>query len=126
MPFLHAQFSNQRLAMAAMDQLMGRGLGRVRVVPVIERPSEPNGRPASPAELGRALLEVELNDGASDREVRALLGSLGATDLTTTEQTETPFPAAAPDASSAARDDVDRAIRASELGATGTDEQTPT
>jgi hypothetical protein len=119
MSYLHAHFSNQQSAMAAMDRLLGRGLGRARVSPLVERPSEPNVQPAAPADLGRARLEVELSGDESEAEVRALLGPLGATDVIISEQTGTPFPAQPSAASPGQSNDVERAIRASERGATG-------
>ena len=79
MPAMHAEFSDQFSAVAAMDKLIGRGLGRARVESLIERPSEPNEAPLSPADLGRARLEVELDGEVSETELQALLESLGAT-----------------------------------------------
>jgi hypothetical protein len=118
MPYLNALFSNQRAAMAAMDKLIGRGLGRARVQPLIERPSEPNGQPPSPADLGRARLEVQLGDGVGEDEVRAMIGPLGATDIVISAQTSTPFPGGASVANATERYDVAQAVRASERGAT--------
>jgi hypothetical protein len=132
MPYLNAHFSNQRAAMAAMDKLIGRGLGRARVRPLIERPSEPNTQPLSPADLGRARLEVELGEGVSEDEIRALIGPLGATEIATSPQTSTPFPADVRRIDSLDRPAVAQAVRASERGATdpsapgvGTDGGTP-
>jgi hypothetical protein len=104
--------------MAAMDKLFGRGLGRARVQQVIERLSEPNGQPPSPADLGRARLEVQLGDGVGEDKVRAMIGSLGATEVVIYAQTSTPFPAVAPAANTTEWYDVAQATRASERGAT--------
>ena len=84
MPSIRAEFSDQHSAVAAMDKLVGRGLGRARVETLIEEPSKPNGDPLSPSSLGRARLEVQLIDRASEQDVRALLEELGATAIDVT------------------------------------------
>lgn len=116
MPYLSAHFSNQRAAMAALDKLAGRGLGRARVSPLVERPSEPNGQPASPADLGRARLEVELSGEDSERQVRGVIGPLGATDVVIATETGTPFPASPAESTGSQGEDVARAIQASKNG----------
>jgi len=125
MPQLTAHFADQQSAMAAMDKLMGRGLGHASVQPLEDRPAEPDGHDASPAELGQARLAVYLDDGASESEVRDLLQSLGATSITgsgTRDARSDALPSATPTLHGTEgdrADDVSRAIAASERGATG-------
>lgn len=118
MSYLTAQFPDQRSAMAAMDKIIGRGLGQARIH-AVDHAEEPNGQTASPRQLGEAGLEIQFADGAGDGEIRSLLSSLGATHIATNDKTDTPFPAA-PGAPAGERGDVSRAIEASERGAIGT------
>lgn len=119
MPYLSAHFATQQSAMAAMDKLIGRGLGHARVQPLVERPTEPNDPPASPQDLGRARLEIMLGQPEQEAEIRALLGPLGAMDIVTSDETGTPFPTERSVQDVGGRGDVTQAIAASEDGAQG-------
>lgn len=112
---LTAHFADQQSAMAAMDKLMGRGLGHARVQPLVDRPAEADGHDENPAEVGRSRLEITLDDGASESEVRDVLSALGATAITGRGSPGSGSHASADPAD----DDVTRAIAASERGATG-------
>jgi hypothetical protein len=122
---LTAHFADQRSAAAAMDQLVGRGLGHARVQPLVERPAGQDGHDDSPSALGQAKLEVYLGDGASESEVRDLLQSLGATSVAgggIHEPASHALPSASAPSGAAGGhpdDDVARAVAASERGATG-------
>lgn len=112
MSYLNAHFPDQRSAMAAMDKVLGRGLGHARVQPLASKGNAP-----SPSEQGLTRLEVQLGQGVNVDDVRALLGPLGASDLTLADETATPFPVQGETGTATQRDDVKRAIQASERGA---------
>jgi hypothetical protein len=82
-------------------------------------PAGRNVEPATPAELGTSRLNVLLDGSLPEQEVRDLFRELGATRV---EQGDGDFPEELPgvwpDASLGDADDVRRAIRASERGAT--------
>ncbi|MGE7136758.1 hypothetical protein ACQKIE_03920 [Luteibacter sp. NPDC031894] len=82
-------------------------------------PAGRNVEPATPAELGTARLDVLLDGGLPEQELRDVFTALGATRI---EQRDGDLPEEAPgvwpDAAMGHADDVRRAVQASERGAT--------